>query len=70
MMSMNWNVVEGNWKQYVGNVKTQWGKLTDNHLTAIAGKRENLAGKIQEAYGIGMEEADKQIKEFEKVMKL
>jgi uncharacterized protein YjbJ (UPF0337 family) len=42
-----------------------WGKLTDDHLDVIAGKRINLAGKIQEAYGISKEEAEKQIKAFE-----
>ena len=62
---MNWDVIEGNWKQYVGSIKEQWGKLTDDHLKAIAGKRDQLAGKIQEAYGIGKDEADKQIKAFE-----
>jgi uncharacterized protein YjbJ (UPF0337 family) len=50
---MNWNIVEGNWKQFRGEVKVQWGKLTDDHLDVIAGKRIQLAGKIQEAYGDG-----------------
>jgi uncharacterized protein YjbJ (UPF0337 family) len=62
---MNWNIVEGNWKQFKGKVKTQWGKLTDDQLDVIAGKRVELAGKIQEAYGISTDEADKQIKAFE-----
>ncbi|MES2935640.1 MAG: CsbD family protein [Pseudomonadota bacterium] len=62
---MNWDVIEGNWKQYVGSVKQQWGKLTDDHLQVIAGKRDSLSGKIQEAYGIGKDEAEKQIKAFE-----
>jgi uncharacterized protein YjbJ (UPF0337 family) len=64
--NMNWNVIEGNWKQYAGKVKAQWGKLTDDHLVSINGRREQLAGKIQEAYGITEEEADKQISQFEK----
>ncbi|HEY8101600.1 MAG TPA: CsbD family protein [Burkholderiaceae bacterium] len=67
---MNWNVVEENWKQYVGSVKTQWSKLTDDHISAIAGQREHLAGKIQEAYGIGIDEAEKQIKAFENLYKI
>lgn len=46
---MNWDIVEGNWKQFKGKVKAQWGKLTDDHLDVIAGKRDQLAGKIQEA---------------------
>jgi len=63
---MNWDIVEGNWKQFKGKVKTQWGKLTDDHLDVIAGKRTELAGKIQEAYGISKDEAEEQIKAFEK----
>jgi uncharacterized protein YjbJ (UPF0337 family) len=46
-------------------VKTQWGKLTDDHLDVIAGKRDQLMGKIQESYGITKDEAEKQIKDFE-----
>ncbi|OHE56829.1 MAG: general stress protein CsbD [Thiobacillus sp. GWE1_62_9] len=62
---MNWNIVEGNWKQFKGEVKAQWGKLTDDHLDVIAGKRSELAGKIQETYGITQDEAEAQIKHFE-----
>ncbi|MDP5291886.1 CsbD family protein [Oceanimonas sp. CHS3-5] len=62
---MNWDIVEGNWKQFKGKVQTQWGKLTDDQLDVIAGKREELAGKLQEAYGISKDEAEQQIKEFE-----
>jgi uncharacterized protein YjbJ (UPF0337 family) len=64
-IDMDWNIVEGNWKQFKGKVKEQWGKLTDDHLDVIAGKRDQLAGKIQESYGITKDEAEKQIKEFE-----
>ena len=46
---MNWDIVEGNWKQFKGKVKAQWGDLTDEHLDVIAGKRVELVGKIQEA---------------------
>ena len=49
---MDWNRVEGNWKQVKGKVKEQWGKLTDDDLDRIAGKRDQLEGKIQERYGI------------------
>jgi len=62
---MNWDIVKGNWKQFRGNVKAEWGKLTDDHLDVIAGERIELAGKIQEAYGITKDEAEKQIKHFE-----
>jgi len=62
---MNWDQVEGNWKQFKGEVKKQWGKLTDDHLDVIAGKRDKLAGRVQEAYGISKDEAERQIKSFE-----
>lgn len=63
---MNWDIVKGNWKQFQGQVRAQWGKLTDDQLGVIDGRRVELAGKIQEAYGISREEAEKQITEFEK----
>lgn len=62
---MNWDIAVGNWKQFKGQVKAQWGKLTDDHLDQIDGKRVELAGKIQEAYGITKDEAELQIKQFE-----
>lgn len=62
---MNWDIVEGNWKQFSGKVKAQWGKLTDDQLDVIAGRRTELVGKVQEAYGISKDEAEKQIKRFE-----
>jgi uncharacterized protein YjbJ (UPF0337 family) len=58
---MNWDRVEGNWKQFKGTVKQQWGKLTDDQLDVIGGKRDQLAGKIQETYGISKDETDKQL---------
>ena len=62
---MNWDIAEGNWNQFRGKVKAKWGKLTDDHLDVIAGKRIELAGKIQEAYGISKDEAEEQIRQFE-----
>ncbi len=64
---MNLDIVKGNWKQVKGKVKAQWGKLTDDELDVIAGRRTELAGKIQEAYGISKEEAEEQIKKFEQL---
>ncbi|MBZ8135279.1 CsbD family protein [Afifella sp. IM 167] len=58
---MNWDRVEGNWKQFKGNARTQWGKLTDDELDQVEGNREVLAGKIQERYGIAKDEAEKEI---------
>ncbi|WP_202636551.1 CsbD family protein [Rugosibacter aromaticivorans] len=66
---MNWDQIEGNWKQLKGDVKQQWGKLTDDQLDVIAGKRDHLAGKIQEAYGITREEVEKQLSHWQKVQK-
>jgi uncharacterized protein YjbJ (UPF0337 family) len=63
--NMNWDRVGGNWKQFKGKVKEQWGKLTDDDLDRINGQREQLAGKIQESYGIGKDEAERQLKDWE-----
>jgi uncharacterized protein YjbJ (UPF0337 family) len=61
---MNWDRIEGNWKQVVGKARAQWGKLTDDDFNIVAGRREQLAGKIQERYGVVKEDADKQISEW------
>lgn len=61
---MNWDKIEGNWKQMKGSVKEKWGKLTEQDLITIHGKRDQLIGRLQERYGIVKEEAEKQIKEF------
>jgi len=66
---MNWDQIEGNWKQFKGNIKQQWGKLTDDQLEVIAGKRDKLAGKIQETYGITKDVAEKQLDEWQKRQK-
>jgi uncharacterized protein YjbJ (UPF0337 family) len=61
---LNWDRVEGNWKQFSGKIKEQWGKLTDDDLQRVAGKREQLEGMLQERYGYGKEQAKKNIDEF------
>ena len=66
---MNWDTIEGDWKQFKGIVKAKWGKLTDDHLDTIAGKREQLAGHLQQAYGITEDQAEGQIKAFEQTHK-
>ena len=66
---MNWDRIEGNWKQFKGIVKEKWGKLTDDQLEVIAGKRDQLAGKIQEAYGVSKKEVEKQLSEWQKHLK-
>jgi uncharacterized protein YjbJ (UPF0337 family) len=57
---MNWDRVEGNWKQMKGKAREQWGKLTDSDWDQIAGKKDQLVGRIQERYGISKDEAMKQ----------
>jgi len=52
---MNWDRIKGNWKQLKGRVRVAWGRLTDDQLAAIAGRRDICAGRLQEAYGIGKE---------------
>jgi len=65
---MNWDRIQGNWKQFKGNAQQQWGKLKGDELDMIAGKRDLLFSKIQEAYGITMEQAEAQLAEWEKRM--
>jgi uncharacterized protein YjbJ (UPF0337 family) len=61
---MNWDRLEGKWKQAKGSVKQQWGKLTDDDLNVIDGRRDMLIGRIQERYGIAREQAEKQADEW------
>ncbi|MEW6450944.1 MAG: CsbD family protein [Pseudomonadota bacterium] len=61
---MDWNRVEGNWKQFKGKVKEKWGRLTDDDLDVIAGHREQLEGKIQERYGIARDQVRKDIDDW------
>jgi uncharacterized protein YjbJ (UPF0337 family) len=58
---MNWDRLDGNWKQFTGTVKQQWGKLTDDDLQVVEGRRTELVGKIQERYGIAKDEAERQV---------
>nr|WP_300004912.1 CsbD family protein [Tissierella sp.] len=60
---MNEDTLKGNWKQFKGKAKKQWGKLTDDDLDIVEGNADILAGKIQERYGISKDEAKKQIDE-------
>jgi len=66
---MNWDRIEGNWKQFKGKAREQWGKLTNDHIDAINGRREVLAGKIQESYGITKDEAESQINAWQNSLK-
>jgi uncharacterized protein YjbJ (UPF0337 family) len=61
---MNWDMIEGNWKQFKGKARQQWGKLTDDDFENIGGKKDVLVGKIQEKYGKSREEAEREVDEF------
>lgn len=58
---MNWDRIEGNWKQFTGKVKEKWGQLTDDDLTKINGNREQLEGVLQERYGYAKDQAKQEI---------
>ena len=61
---MNWDQLEGKWKQFTGSARERWGKLTDDDLDAIKGRKEILVGRLQERYGIAREEAGRQADEW------
>lgn len=61
---MNWDRIEGNWKQFKGKAQEQWGLLTNDDLDVAEGNRDQLVGKIQERYGIAKDEAEKQVDVF------
>jgi uncharacterized protein YjbJ (UPF0337 family) len=63
-IAMNWSQIEGNWKEIKGKAKHAWGRLTDDDLDKIAGKREELEGKIQKRYGITKDLAQKDVDEW------
>lgn len=58
---MNWDRIEGEWSQVKGRAREQWGKLSDDDVDVVAGRRDQLAGKIQERYGMKKEEAVHQV---------
>ena len=61
---MAWDRVEGNWKQFMGLAKEKWAQLTDDELTAIDGRRDQLEGKIQERYGIARDQVRKDVDDW------
>ena len=65
---MNWDQVEGKWKQVTGSARERWGKLSDDDWQTIAGKKDQLVGRIQERYGIAKEEAEKQADEWSRAL--
>ena len=67
---MNWDTIEGQWKQFKGKVKEKWGNLTNDDLNSMRGQRDQLIGKIQERYGIARDEAERQVDDFARTVDL
>ena len=65
---MNWDQIEGKWKQFAGAGRERWGKLTDNDWQAFAGRKDQLVGLIQERYGIAKAEAERQADEWSQAL--
>lgn len=61
---MNWDVIKGKWDQIKGSVREEWGELTDDELTQIAGDRDQMSGKLQERYGWAKQDADDKMDSF------
>ncbi|MFW5748447.1 MAG: CsbD family protein [Chloroflexota bacterium] len=65
-----WDNIDSNWTQFQGKMKERWGKLTDDDLIIIAGKRDQLVGKLQKRYNMAQDEANRQIDEWAEKLKL
>jgi uncharacterized protein YjbJ (UPF0337 family) len=61
---MNWDQVEGQWKNLKGTIREKWGKFTDDDLETIAGKKDRLVGKLQERYGLEKERAEAELDQY------
>jgi uncharacterized protein YjbJ (UPF0337 family) len=57
---MNWDQIEGKWKQFAGDARSKWGKLTDSDWDLIGGKKDKLIGRLQERYGFAKEDAERE----------
>jgi uncharacterized protein YjbJ (UPF0337 family) len=68
-MDMDWNRVEGNWKQFKGAAKEKWGELTDDDLNVIEGRREQLEGKLQQRYGFAKDQIRKDVDDWFSTLK-
>jgi uncharacterized protein YjbJ (UPF0337 family) len=66
---MNWDQVEGKWKQIKGEAKTRWGKLTDDDLDVAGGQRDKLVGRVQERYGIAKDQAQAEVEDWNKSLR-
>ena len=65
---MNWDQIEGNWKEFKGRAKQKWGELTDDDLDKASGRRDELAGLVQKSYGLGREDAEREVEEWRRVL--
>lgn len=65
---MNWDQIEGKWKEYSGRFREKWGKLTDGDWQVVAGKRDQLVGRIQQRYGLEREQAQREVDDFVRTM--
>ncbi len=63
---MNNDIIQGKWRQLKGSLQQKWGKLTDDDLDRLDGNQQYLSGKLQERYGWAKDEADREIREFER----
>lgn len=61
---MNWDQIAGKWTEFKGQVKVKWGKLTDDDLNVIAGKRDQITGILQQRYGYAKEQAEREVDDF------
>ena len=66
---MNWDQIEGKWKQFTGSARERWGNLTDDDIQTLTGQKDHLVGKIQERYGVTKAEAEKQADEWSHALK-
>jgi uncharacterized protein YjbJ (UPF0337 family) len=61
---MDWNQISGQWKQVKGRAKVKWGKLTDDEIDVVEGKRDQLVGKVQQRYGIAKDQAEREVDDW------
>lgn len=65
---MNWDQIEGKWKELKGQAKVKWGELTDDELDIAEGRRDQLVGKLQQKYGMAKEEAERQVDDWSRTL--
>jgi len=61
---MNWDQIEGKWKELKGRARSSWGELTDDELDQVGGRKDELVGRIQQRYGVEREEAERQVNDW------